>query len=192
MTPGLDRLESRQLLSTAALHLRGQATTAAPALIFVPPRVEHHPIGHGAGAIGHSLTSAGSLATSLTVALNGSVHGATRMQGAATGLSGSGTVGPLGAVTSTGTLTTMGAEPVVYSGNIKLVSSTGSVTVALSGRQFGPSRLGQPIALTYTITGGTGTFQGAIGSGHASFVLNISSAGTSFVLTFGDPTPVLV
>jgi hypothetical protein len=185
MTPGLDRLESRQLLSNAAPHLRG-LTTAAPAIIFLPPRVEHHPIGLGASAIGHGLSSVGSPPTSLSVALSGSVHGAARMQGTATGLTGSGTVGPLGAVTSTGTLTATGAEPVVYSGNITLVSSTGSVTVALSGRQFGPSRLGQPIALTYTITGGTGTFQGAIGSGHASFALNISRAGPGFVLTFGS------
>jgi hypothetical protein len=70
-------------------------------------------------------------------------------------------------------------------GTITLIGSAGSVTVDLAGRVFGPTRLGQPIVLTYSVTGGTGLFQGASGSGQASFTLTLSGAGDDFVLTFG-------
>jgi hypothetical protein len=179
MNPGLDRLESRQLLSTLVPHFHGVATTAAHADIFVPREVRHHTTGHG-------LVSSDSAPISLKILLSGAVHGSTQIQGSVTGLNGSGTVGALGAVTSKGSLKSSGAEPVIYSGTVTLVGSTGSVTVDLSGRVFGPTRLGQPINLTYTIAGGTGAFQGASGSGPASLTLNFSTAATSFVLTFGN------
>jgi hypothetical protein len=213
MTPVPDRLESRQLLSTAMPGLRGVAITTAPAEILVHPELRtgaphrrhgasdpalvHPVVWHRASGLGPGATSPGpnsvvSIATSMPIALSGSVHGATQMQGSETGLDGSGTVNSLGAVTSRGMLTTSGAEPVTYSGTITLAGSTGSVTATLSGRLFGPTRFGQPIALTYTITGGTGAFQGAFGSGQASFILNFSGAGASFVLTFGNATNPLL
>jgi hypothetical protein len=107
-------------------------------------------------------------------------------------LNGSGTIGPLGAVTSTGTLSVSGAEPMIYSGRVTLAGSSGSVTLTLSGRVFGPVFIGNPVDLTYTITGGTGAYQHATGSGNAvlSFNLasgiptNISPAPNSFALTF--------
>ena len=88
-------------------------------------------------------------------------------------LQGKGAVGPLGSVTSTGKLTVSGAEPVKYKGTETLVGASGTITLTLSGQVFGPSFLGGPIHLTYTITGGTGAYQGATGSGKAvlSFVL---------------------
>jgi hypothetical protein len=107
-------------------------------------------------------------------------------------LDGSGNVGPLGAVTSTGTLSASGAEPMNYSGTVTLVGSSGSVTLSLTGRLFGPVSIGRPVDLTYTITGGTGAFEDATGSGNAvlSFHLpsgtfpNPSPAPNSFVLAF--------
>ena len=122
---------------------------------------------------------------STTIALSGQVAGTQPLDG-------SGTVGPLGAVTSTGTLSASGAEPMNYSGTATLVGSFGSVTLSLSGRVFGPVSIGQTVDLTYTITGGTGAYQDATGSGQAvlSFTLpsgirtNPSPAPNSFVLAF--------
>jgi hypothetical protein len=107
-------------------------------------------------------------------------------------LDGSGTVGPLGAVTSSGTLSASGAEPMNYSGTLTLVGSSGSVTLSLSGQVFGPVSLTQPVDLTYTITGGTGAYQDATGSGHAVLTFDVPSGirtnpsppPNSFVLTF--------
>jgi hypothetical protein len=107
-------------------------------------------------------------------------------------LDGSGTIGPMGAVTSTGTLSASGAEPMNYSGTVTLVGSSGSVTLSLSGRVFGPVSIGQSVDLTYTITGGTGAYQHATGSGKAVLSFNISSGirtnspppSNSCVLTF--------
>jgi hypothetical protein len=107
-------------------------------------------------------------------------------------LDGSGSVGPLGAVTSTGTFSASGAEPVNYTGKLTLVGSSGSVTLSLSGRLFGPNYIGRPIDLTYTITGGTGAYQDATGSGKAALSfdlppgtrMNPSPPSSSFTLTF--------
>lgn len=122
---------------------------------------------------------------STTVVLSGQVEGKQPLDG-------SGTVGPLGAVTMTGTLSASGAEPVNYSGTVTLVGSSGSVTLSLSGRLFGPNYIGETVDLTYTITGGTGAYQDATGSGKAvlSFELppisrtNPSPQPSSFALTF--------
>jgi hypothetical protein len=150
----------------------------------VPPVAAPHPTGTTTSppATGSSPPATGSGPTAATVVLSGTVEGQTPLDG-------SGTVGPLGAVTSTGTLTAWGAEPVTYAGTITLVGATGSVTASLSGLLFGPDRLGETINLTYTITGGTGAFQGASGSGKASFTAMNSSTATAangFVLAFGD------
>jgi hypothetical protein len=210
MTPGLDPLESRQLLSTAVPQLQGLAIAAAPADIVgyseirataphgrhgathaAPVDIVGHPevsdraTGRGLIATGPGPTSGGSGPASMAVLLEGAVHGSTRMQGSQIGLDGSGTVGPLGAVTSRGILEARGVAPVNYGGTITLVGSTGSVTVDLAGRGFEPTRPGQPIVLTYSIIGGTGHFQGAHGSGQAYFTPTYSGAGDGFVLTFG-------
>jgi hypothetical protein len=100
-----------------------------------------------------------------------------------------GTVGPLGAVTAKGTVTASGAEPVSYTGTVTLVGASGTITVSLAGQVFGPSRLGAPIELTYTITGGTGAFAFATGSGKAAYSPSLASQAGAVALTFGDATP---
>jgi hypothetical protein len=112
------------------------------------------------------------------------------LSGKVTGQSnkGTGMVSPLGAVTSTVSLKEVGAEPVVYSGTVTLVGASGTITATLSGRVFGPSYLNQPIHLTYTITGGTGAFAGAKGSGQATYLASALSTTSSFTLTFGNTT----
>jgi hypothetical protein len=117
-----------------------------------------------------------------SVVLNGTVEGNTSQ-------SASGTVNPLGMVTSSWTLMAMGAEPVNYSGTVTLMASSGSITASLSGQVFGPTVLGAPIDLTYTITGGTGAFAGATGSGKAVFSPRITSQPGKVALTFGDTPP---
>jgi hypothetical protein len=112
------------------------------------------------------------------IALSGTVEGQTPLDG-------SGTVSPLGVVTSTGTLKARGGEPVTFTGTVTLVGATGSVTATLFGRQFGATRPGEKVNLTYTITGGTGAFQGASGSGSAVFSPIITSPSGDFALTFG-------
>jgi hypothetical protein len=178
-TPSLDQLESRQLLNAALPHHHGAAITEAPAHISLHPRLMDH-------ANVHHRTTSDSGLLAMTVVLNGSVHGTTPIQGSEIGLDGSGNVAPLGAVFSRGFLMASGAEPVTYGGTVTLVGLTGSVTLGLSGRQFGVNPLGQRISLTYTITGGTGAFQGARGSGQASLTMSVPGAAPSFVLTFGD------
>ena len=61
----------------------------------------------------------------------------------------------------------------------------GTITVSLFGRVFGPSRLGVPIKLTYTIIGGTGAFAGVTGSGKAVYSLGLVSQADAVTLT--DP-----
>jgi hypothetical protein len=117
-----------------------------------------------------------------SVVLNGTVEGMTSH-------SASGTIDPLGMVASSWTLTGSGAEPVNYSGTVTLVAASGSITTNLSGRVFGPTVLGAPIDLTYTITGGTGAFAGATGSGKAVFSPRITSQPGKVGLTFGDTPP---
>jgi hypothetical protein len=85
-------------------------------------------------------------------------------------------------------LTTSGAEPVTYTGTVTLVSTTGSVTVSLSGLLFGPDHLGETIDLTYKITDATGAFKGDTGSGHAFFKATGFGTSGGFALTFGAAT----
>ena len=107
---------------------------------------------------------------------------------------GTGTIGPMGAVTSSGTLTATGAEPMVYQGTLTLVGASGSITISLSGEVLGPAQISGSVDLTYTITGGTGAYQGATGSGKAVLSFEFPSApkpspfpsGGAVVLTFGN------
>jgi hypothetical protein len=116
------------------------------------------------------------------IVLNGTIEGASP-------LAGSGTVTPLGSVTSKGSLAARGAEPVVYSGTVTLVGAKGSITASLTGLLIGPQRLGQKVTLTDTITGGTGAFRGATGSGKVIYSPIINSPAGDFALTFGTATP---
>jgi hypothetical protein len=143
------------------------------------PQAVHIGLLHGARAGHHH---AGYAHTAAVIALTGTVEGHSPLVGA-------GRVSPLGAVTSTGTLTARGAEPVTFSGTVTLVGSTGSVTATLFGRLFGPEFLGEKVNLTYTITGGTGAFKGASGNGKAVFSPIIASPAGDFALTFGNATP---
>jgi hypothetical protein len=92
-------------------------------------------------------------------------------------------------VTSTWTLASSGAEPADYRGTVTLVGASGTITASLFGQVFGPQSLVTPIDLTYTITGGTGAFAGATGSGKVVFSQRISSPAGDVALTFGDATP---
>jgi hypothetical protein len=92
-------------------------------------------------------------------------------------------------VTSNWTLAASGAEPVTYQGTVTLVGANGSITATLVGQVVGPTILGAPIELTYTITGGTGAFAGATGTGKAIVSSIISSLPGEVALTFGDTTP---
>jgi hypothetical protein len=104
-------------------------------------------------------------------------------------LNGSGTVSPLGRVTTRGILTAHGAEPVVFTGTITITGTNGSVTAKLKGRLFGPTYPRESVHLIYTITGGTGAFRGATGTGKALFLPHFNGSPTLFVLTFGDAPP---
>ncbi len=104
-------------------------------------------------------------------------------------LTGSGTVGPLGAVQATGTIALPGF---VFSGHatgtFQLTGAQGSVTVSL----LGPSQPGfatkLPTDLQYTITGGTGAYASATGGGtamlHETVALSGSSVAATFTLSF--------
>ena len=97
-------------------------------------------------APGTTPISPGTTPTVAALVLTGKVEGGTP-------LNGSGTVSPLGAVTSSGTLSASGAEPMTYTGTLTLVGASGSITLSLSGQVFGPAQIGGSIDLTYTITG---------------------------------------
>jgi hypothetical protein len=101
-------------------------------------------------------------------------------------LNGAGAVSPLGRVTTRGAVTAHGAEPVVFTGTITLSGPTGGVTAQLKGRLFGPTYPRESVHLTYTITGGTGAFRGATGSGKALFLPHFNGSPTLFMLSFGD------
>jgi hypothetical protein len=85
-------------------------------------------------------------------------------------LSGGGTVGPLGNVKITGVISVRSAEPTFYNGAATLSNARGSVTIRISGIHGGPDFLGRPVFLHYTITGGTGAFRGAVGSGTVGYL----------------------
>jgi hypothetical protein len=84
---------------------------------------------HQAAHLGHH--QSGSVHPAVAISLSGSVEGQDPPNG-------SGTVSPLGTVTSTGTLKAHGAEPVTYTGTVTLTGKTGRITASLFGRLFGP------------------------------------------------------
>ena len=154
-----NRLEDRLVLSHSAIH-----------------QAAHVGLHLGAQA---GYDQSGSVRPAVAISLSGSVEGRDA-------LNGSGTVSPLGAVTSTGTLKAHGAKPVTYTGTLTLTGKTGSITASLFGRLFGPQHPGEPVNLTYTITGGTSAFKGASGSGRAVFRPFVS-ATVGFELSFESP-----
>jgi hypothetical protein len=133
-----------------------------------------HGSAHHTALIGHHLAYH-QLTPAAVIALSGTITGTTALDG-------SGTVSPLGSVTTSGQLTARGAEPVRYSGTITLVGSNGTITASLYGILGGPERPFEPVSLTYTITGGTGAYQGDSGSGRATYAPNHGG----FTLTFGS------
>lgn len=122
----------------------------------------------------HHLHHLGGIHPAVAISLSGTISGSVPFAG-------SGTVSPLGSVTSAGTLTSKGAEPVTYTGKVTLTGSTGSVTATVFGRLFGFSRPFEKVNMTYTITGGTGAFAGASGSGAAVY----APVAGGYSLTFG-------
>jgi hypothetical protein len=68
-----------------------------------------------------------------------------------------------------------------YSGSMSGSFVRGADSLSFTGSQF-TALLGQPIALSYTVTGGTGAFAGLVGSG--------SSSVTLLGNPFGLPSPV--
>jgi hypothetical protein len=133
-----------------------------------------HGAPHHAALIGHHLSSH-HMTPAAAIALSGTITGTIALDG-------SGTVSPLGNVTSSGSLTSRGAEPVRFSGTVTLVGSHGTITASLYGILAGPERPFEPVTLTYTITGGTGAFQGDSGSGRATY----TPISGGFSLTFGS------
>jgi hypothetical protein len=102
-------------------------------------------------------------------------------------LSGLGTVAPLGAVQASGSLHTPGFIIQGFTtGTMVLTNAQGSVTLSLIGHQPQPGFSPPTSALDYTITGGTGAYAGASGSGVVALTETVrlhTSAG-QFTMTF--------
>jgi hypothetical protein len=185
----VDRLEDRLTLSHLGIH---------PAA-HVAHRRAAHTAHHRAASVGDHLSGSAPPAPVTTppapatgspampLVLSGKIEGPTPMVG-------TGTISPLGAVSSSGTLRASSAEPMTYKGTVTLVGASGSITLNLSGQHLGPQQIGRTIDLAYTITGGTGAFESATGSGKAVLSFELPSvprpspfpSGGAVVLTFGD------
>jgi hypothetical protein len=87
------------------------------------------------------------------------------------------------------TLTTSGTGTITYSGTITVGGIHGTITATLSGQVSSTSALNAPIKLTYTITGGTGVWAGATGSGVAFLQTSQSASGQDFMLSLGSAVP---
>src|SRR5581483_7237629 len=84
-------------------------------------------------------------------------------------LSGTGTVAPLGAVAVRGELHTPGfVAQGRATATLTLTTERGSVTLQLTG-PLQPGFSQPPATFQYTITGGTGAYAGASGSGSVAF-----------------------
>lgn len=93
--------------------------------------------------------------------------------GATYQFTGSGKVSPLGADTVTGSLHTPGfILNGVDTGTLTLSNTKGSVTVSVSGPAVSPLATPVPLLnLTYTITGGTGSYKNLKGTGPVRMIL---------------------
>jgi hypothetical protein len=93
--------------------------------------------------------------------------------GATYHFTGSGKISPLGADTVTGSLHTPGfILNGVDTGTLTLSNAKGTVTVSLSGPAANPSATPVPMLnLTYTITGGTGSYKNVKGTGPVRMIL---------------------
>jgi hypothetical protein len=96
------------------------------------------------------------------------VDGAATDAGLSQALQGQGKVAPLGMVTISGSIQLPGSiangRP---TGTVTLTNARGSVTLQLIG-PVQAELTATPSKFTYTVISGTGTYQGAKGSGHAS------------------------
>lgn len=112
-----------------------------------------------------------------TITLSGEVRGTWTQRpqapdvGGAYDLSGNGTVSPLGPVQAAGSLHSPGMiAHGQTTGTFTLTSPKGTLTLALSGPAQ-PGFSAPPTSLTFTVTGGTGTYTGEHGTGTAQLTM---------------------
>jgi hypothetical protein len=146
----------------------------------------------------------GSSTAGNTIDLKGEVQGTYTVRrpnpdtGSTYELSGQGRVQPLGGSEVNGSFQTPGNITNGHAeGTLTLTGAQGGVTLQLVGptqAAFAPP----PAQFTFTITGGTGKFQGVTGSGTAALALRAAPpaaggatqpAGGAFTLTFGPAAP---
>jgi hypothetical protein len=151
---------------------------------------------HTVPALVHATANLSTTPVQAPVSLEGTVKGVqtpVAHQPGTLHLVGSGNVAPLGPEKAVGTLTIKSGEPTFYNGTVTLSDPLGSIDVQISGIQGGPIGLGRPVLLHYKITGGTGAFHGATGSGNVTYttlpspLANPVAGQSMFRLTFGTP-----
>jgi hypothetical protein len=141
-----------------------------PSAVMMPIRLAHHGHHHRHHQLGMAITR---MDVSTTLNLSGQVYGqyqpVSTSGGRAQNLRGGGQVSPLGNAELTGQLHLPGAvSQGQVTGTITLTSPNGNVTLSLVGpMQSGSSP--PPSTMQYTITGGTGAYANASGSGTVSF-----------------------
>jgi hypothetical protein len=142
--PQLESLESKLVLST------------------IHPGVSAAEVSLAASSARHRLNLRGTVDGTTNIAVSNPDAGSTQE------FKGSGNVVPLGAVNATGSLQLPGnIAKGRATGTMTLTNTHGSITIKL----VGPLETGfsaAPSTLAYTVTGGTGSYRGAKGSGHAT------------------------
>jgi hypothetical protein len=104
---------------------------------------------------------------SQTLSLLGQVNGTWTNTSTTQSLKGGGTVQPLGSVTSTGTLAVPASGNGSVMGTMVFTTSSGSITVKISGTLVRSASGTSSTVVSYTILGGTGAYGAATGSGSA-------------------------
>jgi hypothetical protein len=153
-------------------------------------------------ALSHA-TAAAALVQSATIPVQDPIHLVGSVQGGQAflptppdtlKLAGGGFVSPLGETVVAGTLTIKSGEPTLDDGTVTLSDKVGSIGVHIFGIEGGRTGPRGAVRLRYTITGGTGAFLGATGSGVVVYAAKPSPlahrvGGLSlFSLTFSPPT----
>lgn len=139
------------------------------------------------------------------ISLDGTVRGIYQQavignSGTTLTLTGSGQVSPLGRTDVAGALRITGSALAHAEGELTLSGQQGTLTLDVTGPSSGgvaPLSSHLTFDLTFVITGGTGQFRGATGSGRISLTLlpsrgGASTAGGQFVMSFAaDHSPQL-